>query len=70
VPVERVRLFYQEDQTNFPFRYRRNDAGIPMRFGEPQFYNTAVARRAARRWQLRNGRDTQASRRSRGSSGG
>jgi signal transduction histidine kinase len=43
VPVERVRLFYQEDQTNFPFRYRRNDAGIPMRFGEPQFYNTAVA---------------------------
>ena len=43
VPPARVRLFYQADQTNFPFRYRQNDAGIPIRLGEPQFYNTVVA---------------------------
>lgn len=43
VPVGRVRLFYRADQTNFPFRYRQHDAGIPIRLGEPQFYNTVVA---------------------------
>ncbi|WP_439533042.1 ATP-binding protein [Polymorphobacter sp.] len=43
VPVERVRLFYKADQTNFPFRYKQNDAGVPLRLGEPQFYNTVIA---------------------------
>ncbi len=43
VPVERVRLIYEADQSNWPFRYSENDAGVPMRLGEAQFYNTVVA---------------------------
>lgn len=43
VPVERVRLLYKQDQSNWPFRYRENEAGVPMRLGEAQFYNTVVA---------------------------
>lgn len=43
VPVERVRLIYKQDQSNWPFRYRENEAGVPIRLGEAQFYNTVVA---------------------------
>jgi signal transduction histidine kinase len=43
VPVERVRLLYKQDQSNWPFRYRENEAGVPIRLGEAQFYNTVVA---------------------------
>ncbi len=43
VPVERVRLSYKQDQSNWPFRYRENEAGVPIRLGEAQFYNTVVA---------------------------
>lgn len=51
VPVGDVRLVYRADQTNFPFRYRTN-AGVPLRMGEAQFYNTAYAavRRGDGRW--------------------
>lgn len=38
-----VRLVYRADQSNFPFRYRTDDAGVPLRLGEPQFYNTVYA---------------------------
>jgi signal transduction histidine kinase len=43
VPADRVVLIYEEDQSNWPFRYRENDAGVPLRMGEAQFYNTVVA---------------------------
>ncbi|WP_416908479.1 MAG: ATP-binding protein [Polymorphobacter sp.] len=42
-PVDRVRLVYKQDQSNWPFRYRENEAGVPIRLGEAQFYNTVVA---------------------------
>ncbi len=43
VSVTRVALIYERDQSNWPFRYGQNDAGVPMRLGEAQFYNTVVA---------------------------
>lgn len=54
VPTERVALVYEEDQSNWPFRYRENAAGVPMRMGEPQFYNTVVAavQRDDGRWRV------------------
>ncbi len=44
LPFDRVRLFYEADQAGtFPFRSRRSDAGVPIRRGEPYFFNTVVA---------------------------
>lgn len=50
-PVSRVRLIYQASQGNWPFRTGHTDAGVPVRLGEPQFYNTAIGA-----MQLDNGR--------------
>ncbi|KAB7646576.1 HAMP domain-containing protein [Polymorphobacter fuscus] len=41
-PVDQVALVYRTDQTNFPFRYR-TEAGVPLRLGQAQFYNTVFA---------------------------
>lgn len=44
LPVWRVRLFYEADQRGgLGFRSRRSDAGVPIRRGEPYFFNTVVA---------------------------
>ena len=44
VPVRRVRLFYEADQSaTYPFRLKRTDAGVPIRHGEPMFFNTVIA---------------------------
>jgi signal transduction histidine kinase len=43
VPASRVRLVYHDDQGNWPYRYSENEAGVPTRLGEPEFYNTAIA---------------------------
>jgi signal transduction histidine kinase len=50
-PLADVALVYRADQTNFPFRYR-TEAGVPLRQGEAQFYNSvfAAARAADGRW--------------------
>lgn len=50
-PVTDVTLVYRADQTNFPFRYR-TDAGVPLRQGEAQFYNSvfAAVRAANGKW--------------------
>lgn len=45
-PLADVALVYRADQSNFPFRYR-TEAGVPLRRGEAQFYNSVIA--AARR---------------------
>jgi two-component system, OmpR family, sensor kinase len=41
-PITDVALVYRADQTNFPFRYR-TEAGVPLRQGEAQFYNSVFA---------------------------
>jgi two-component system, OmpR family, sensor kinase len=41
-PLADVALVYRADQTNFPFRYR-TEAGVPLRQGEAQFYNSVFA---------------------------
>lgn len=44
LPPERVRLFYEADQSGaFPFRGRRSDTGVPIRRGEPYFFNIVIA---------------------------
>lgn len=50
-PVADIALVYRTDQSNFPFRYR-TEAGVPLRQGEAQFYNTVFAgmRRADGQW--------------------
>lgn len=41
-PLAAVALVYRPDQTNFPFRYE-TEAGVPLRAGQAQFYNTVFA---------------------------
>jgi signal transduction histidine kinase len=50
-PAGDIALVYRADQSNFPFRYR-TEAGVPLRRGEAQFYNSviAAARRADGSW--------------------
>lgn len=43
MPAPDVRLVYLESQGNWPYRYSGNEAGVPTRLGEPEFYNTAIA---------------------------
>ncbi len=44
LPSDQVRLFYEADQSGtFPFRGRRGDTGVPIRRGEPYFFNTVIA---------------------------
>lgn len=44
VPVDRVRLYFEPDQrSGFPFERRRHAGRVPMRRGEPIFFNTVVA---------------------------
>lgn len=52
-PAGDVALVYRADQTNFPFRYR-TEAGVPLRRGEAQFYNSvfAAVRRADGGWTI------------------
>ncbi|GGI77067.1 two-component sensor histidine kinase [Polymorphobacter multimanifer] len=54
LPESRVRLFYEADQSNWPFRYSETASGVPMRLGEAQFYNTVVAavQRDDGRWKV------------------
>ncbi|WP_253201355.1 sensor histidine kinase [Sphingomonas quercus] len=44
VPVSCVRLFYEADQSaTYPFRFKKVDSGVPIRHGEPMFFNTVLA---------------------------
>lgn len=44
VPVSCVRLFYEADQSaTYPFRVKQLDGGVPIRHGEPMFFNTVLA---------------------------
>jgi two-component system OmpR family sensor kinase len=44
LPLPRLRLFYEADQNaTFPFQRERNARGVPMRRGEPLFFNTVAA---------------------------
>jgi len=44
LPPARVRLFYEADQSQtFPYRRMADTRGVPMRHGEPLFFNTVVA---------------------------
>lgn len=43
-PVDRVRLFFQADQSeNFPFRRRSGSTAVPIHHGQPYFFNTVIA---------------------------